>query len=82
MVLGGTGSVSGIAGWYMVVLGQYRAVLVGSWLLKLTLLLLYLHQTRRLAEPLSAIRISVLITYELRVTMYFLDGHSDVETIG
>ena len=28
MVLGGTGSVYGGAGWYLAVLGQYRAVLV------------------------------------------------------
>ena len=29
LVLGGTWSVWGIAGWYLVVLGQYRVVLVG-----------------------------------------------------
>ena len=31
MVLGGTGSVKGGPGWYLVVLGQYMAVLVGTW---------------------------------------------------
>ena len=31
LVLGGTGSVQGGTGWYMVVLGQYGAELVGSW---------------------------------------------------
>ena len=31
MVLGGTGSVYGITGWYLVALGQYRAVMVGTW---------------------------------------------------
>ena len=31
MIHNGTGSVEGSSGWYLVVLGQYRAVLVGSW---------------------------------------------------
>ena len=31
MVLDGTGSVYGGTGWYLVVLGQYRAVMVGTW---------------------------------------------------
>ena len=31
MILGGTGTVQGGAGWYLVVLGQYKAVLVGTW---------------------------------------------------
>ena len=31
LVLGGTWSVGGVIGWYLVVLGQYRAVLVGTW---------------------------------------------------
>ena len=29
--LGGIWSVWGVTGWYLVVLGQYRAVLVGTW---------------------------------------------------
>ena len=31
MVLGGTGSVGGGTGWYLVVLGQYRSVLIDTW---------------------------------------------------
>ena len=31
MIYNGTGSVEGGIGWYLVVLGQYRAVLVGTW---------------------------------------------------
>ena len=31
MVLGGTGSVGGGTGWYLVVLGQYRLVLIDTW---------------------------------------------------
>ena len=31
MILGGNGTVQGGAGWYLVVLGQYKAVLVGIW---------------------------------------------------
>ena len=31
MVLGGTGSVRGGPGWFLVILGQYRALLVGTW---------------------------------------------------
>ena len=31
MVQNGTGSVEHCAGWYLVVLGQYMAVLVGTW---------------------------------------------------
>ena len=31
MILCSTGSVLGIAGWYLVALGQYRAVMVGTW---------------------------------------------------
>ena len=31
MIYNGTGSVEGGTGWYLVVLGQYRAVLVGTW---------------------------------------------------
>ena len=31
MVLGGTGSVEGGTGWYLVVLGQYRSVLIDTW---------------------------------------------------
>ena len=30
-MLGGTGSVWGGTGWYVVVLGQYGAVLAGTW---------------------------------------------------
>ena len=33
MIQNGTGSVEGCAGWYLVVLGQYRAVMVDSMLL-------------------------------------------------
>ena len=31
MVVGGTGSVEGITSWYMVILGQKRVVLDGTW---------------------------------------------------
>ena len=31
MVLDGTGLVEGVTGWYLVVPGQYGAVLVGTW---------------------------------------------------
>ena len=31
MVLGGAWSVSGSTGWFVVVMGQYGAVLVGTW---------------------------------------------------
>ena len=31
LVIGGNGSVWGSTGWYLVVQGQYRAVLVGLW---------------------------------------------------
>ena len=31
LVLGGTWSVWGVTGWYLVVLGQYMGVLVGTW---------------------------------------------------
>ena len=31
LVLGGTGSVGGGTGWYLVVLGQYRSVLIDTW---------------------------------------------------
>ena len=31
MTYDGTGSVEGGTGWYLVVLGQYGAVLVGTW---------------------------------------------------
>ena len=31
LVLGGTGSVWGGIGWYVVEMGQYGAVLIGSW---------------------------------------------------
>ena len=31
MVLGGTGSVGGGTGWYLVILGQYRSVLIDTW---------------------------------------------------
>ena len=31
MVLGGTGSGRGGPGWFLVILGQYGAVLVGTW---------------------------------------------------
>ena len=31
MVLGGTGSVLGGTDWYLVVLGQYEAKMVGTW---------------------------------------------------
>ena len=31
LVLGGTWSIWGVTGWYLVVLGQYRAVLVGNF---------------------------------------------------
>ena len=31
LVLGGTGSVKSGAGWFVVVMGQYGAVLVGTW---------------------------------------------------
>ena len=31
MVLDGTGSVEGGIGWYLMLLGQYEAVLVGTW---------------------------------------------------
>ena len=31
MVFGGTGSVGGGTGWYLVVLGQWEAALVGTW---------------------------------------------------
>ena len=31
LIYDGTGSVEGGIGWYLVVLGQYRAVLVGTW---------------------------------------------------
>ena len=31
MILGGTGTVQGGAGWYLVVLGQYKAQPVGTW---------------------------------------------------
>ena len=30
-VLGGTWSVWGVTGWYLVILSQYRAVLAGIW---------------------------------------------------
>ena len=30
-VEGGTGSVRGGPGWFLVILGQYRALLVGTW---------------------------------------------------
>ena len=32
MVLGGTGSVEDNTGWYLEALGQYEAVLIGTWL--------------------------------------------------
>ena len=32
LVLGGTGSELGDTDWYLVVLGQYKAVMVGIWL--------------------------------------------------
>ena len=31
LVLGGSGSVEGGTGWYMMVLGQYRSVLIDTW---------------------------------------------------
>ena len=31
LVIDGTGSVYGDTGWYLVVQGQYRAVMVGTW---------------------------------------------------
>ena len=31
LVLGSAGSVEGGIGWYLMVLGQYGAVLVGTW---------------------------------------------------
>ena len=31
MVLDCTGSVEGFTGWYLMVLGQWKAVLVGTW---------------------------------------------------
>ena len=31
LVLGGTGSVKSSASWFVVVMGQYGAVLVGTW---------------------------------------------------
>ena len=31
LVLGGIWSVLGVTGWYLVVQGQYRAILVGTW---------------------------------------------------
>ena len=31
LVIGGIGSVEGSTGWYSMVLGQYKAVLVGTW---------------------------------------------------
>ena len=31
MIYDGAGSVEGGTGWYLVVLGQYRAVLIGTW---------------------------------------------------
>ena len=43
LVLGGTGSVLGSNGWFLVILGQYKAVLTGTWLYLLTFQMFRYH---------------------------------------